>query len=394
MLTSAAFHYGTNPPFSHQYVTSNHTAAEFGAPVSYPSGFHTYSVEWNASSLRFFVNDVNWYTVYNSDVGNFLSHQTAGMATILNTAVGGDFFPASGQPDATSVWPQQFKIDYVRVYDRDDSPVKFVNGNFEVNNGSLAQWSVFGNRVNTNNVSVHNEAVEGGAASLKLFGQFTGGNNSSGASQGISVSAGDEVHAAASRFIRSADTISGTGNSVQMKIEFFNQFGGKSDSSAEITTGQKTLTIANGSSPNDAWLRQQVSATAPAGAVEARLSLVFLQSGNQGGAVHLDDVSFLDVNTAATCDFNLDGVVDGADLAAWQAGFGTDAGATRAQGDANGDGAVDGADFLAWQQQASVLPSALAATAASAGPIPEPGAIGLAAIACGLTAAQRRSPSF
>src|SRR5690606_17561901 len=47
-------------------------------------------------------------------------------------------------------------------------------------------------------------------------------------------------------------------------------------------------------------------------------------------------------------DINGDGVVNQADLALWQAGFGTAAGATPAQGDADGDGAVDGHDFLRW----------------------------------------------
>jgi hypothetical protein len=48
-------------------------------------------------------------------------------------------------------------------------------------------------------------------------------------------------------------------------------------------------------------------------------------------------------------DFNGDGLVDGADLADWQAGFGIAAGATAPQGDADAD--VDGTDFLRWQQR-------------------------------------------
>ena len=49
-------------------------------------------------------------------------------------------------------------------------------------------------------------------------------------------------------------------------------------------------------------------------------------------------------------DFDEDGEVDAADLAAWQAGFGVAAG-EHWQGDANADGAVAGNDFLIWQRQ-------------------------------------------
>lgn len=51
----------------------------------------------------------------------------------------------------------------------------------------------------------------------------------------------------------------------------------------------------------------------------------------------------------AGADFNGDGSVGGADYLAWQANFGTTAGATRAQGDADGDGAVDADDLAQWE---------------------------------------------
>ena len=37
---------------------------------------------------------------------------------ILNMAIGGNF---PGNPDGTSIFPQEFKIDYVRVYDMGDT---------------------------------------------------------------------------------------------------------------------------------------------------------------------------------------------------------------------------------------------------------------------------------
>lgn len=50
-------------------------------------------------------------------------------------------------------------------------------------------------------------------------------------------------------------------------------------------------------------------------------------------------------------DYNGDGNVNGADLAAWRIGFGAAAGATHAEGDADNDGDVEGRDFLFWQRQ-------------------------------------------
>lgn len=49
-------------------------------------------------------------------------------------------------------------------------------------------------------------------------------------------------------------------------------------------------------------------------------------------------------------DFNEDGFVDGNDLLAWQAGYGTSGSASHMDGDANEDGNVDGTDFLIWQR--------------------------------------------
>jgi hypothetical protein len=83
------------------------------------------------------------------------------------------------------------------------------------------------------------------------------------------------------------------------------------------------------------------------------------------------------LNLAQSADFDADGDVDGVDLATWQSGYGTPAGAMRGQGDADGDGAVAGEDFLRWQRQ--VTPTAGASPAGR--PVPEPAAIALLVIA-------------
>jgi hypothetical protein len=78
-------------------------------------------------------------------------------------------------------------------------------------------------------------------------------------------------------------------------------------------------------------------------------------------------VSTLVLRSAEPGDFNMDGQVNGADLAVWKANIGLASGAFFRQGDADRDGDVDGADFLAWQLAAHA-PSASGAQVA----IPEP----------------------
>lgn len=75
-------------------------------------------------------------------------------------------------------------------------------------------------------------------------------------------------------------------------------------------------------------------------------------------------------------DFNMDGHVDAVDFAAWHDGFGTTAGATRADGDADGDADVDGNDFLLWQQNLNMGTSSIGCQTA----VPEPNTVGLGLI--------------
>jgi beta-glucanase (GH16 family) len=379
-LTSSAFHFRLNG--SHQYVARERTAARFGQAENYHNSFHTYAVEWDATKIRYFVDDVHWYTTHNSGayagtggetVSSFLGAQTAPMQVVLNLAVGGQFLGGDeNQPDGSSVWPQQLLVDYVRVYTRDASPVRLQNGGFEKDSGSLAEWTVFGNRAHTNNVQVHNEAVADGGASAKLYGQFTGSTNTSGISQGISVTAGDQVNASLESFIRSQDSIAGTSNSVQMKVEFYRSFGASRSNSAAFIN-DTVITIANSSSPNDVWRQHELTRTAPAGAVEARLVLAFVQgAANGGGAIHLDKVSFRNANLPDVADADADGDVDGADFLIWQSNVGADDADGPADGDFNFDGAVDQVDLDAWQGQGP--PPGGAASDDAALQAPEPAA--------------------
>ena len=86
---------------------------------------------------------------------------------------------------------------------------------------------------------------------------------------------------------------------------------------------------------------------------------------------------FLLVNSTLVGDFDNDADVDSEDLAAWEAGYGSTAGAGRSDGDADGDFDVDGADFLIWQQQAGTGVASLETNSAT---VPEPTAAALVVV--------------
>jgi hypothetical protein len=219
----------------------------------------------------------------------------------------------------------------------------FDDGGYHQGGGSLDAWRVFGNI--RGNVAASALALQSGDKSLKLSGQFTGSDNVSGVSQGVTVAPGELVQAEASALVRSAESLAGTSNLAQMKIEFYSTYGGAYGSAAFL--GEVKTTLADSSTGNDAWLERRLSGVAPAGTAEARLVLEFTQSANEFGAVHVDDVFFSVPESAPLGDFNGDGVVDQSDLDVWRTDFGS---TSKLDADGNYNGAVDGADYLIWQQ--------------------------------------------
>lgn len=344
-LTSSAFHYGTNPPYRHDFVYHEQQTRAGGQLVNYHDSFHTYAVDWTDDYLRFYVDDVHFYTVHDEDVGDFLSTSTQPMQLVINTAVGGHFLP---NPDGSTEWPQRLEVDWVRVYDPGDEPAarRLANGGFEHGGGTLAGWSVFGDTVNDNpNVLAADEATLEGGAALKLFGTF-GGQNFSGVAQGITVSPGQQVSASLSALVRSADSIAGTDNRATMKIEFYSAFGAKYGGDGML--GEEEIVIADGATPADQWGEHTLTALAPEGAAEARLAIVFHQPGADAGAVHVDGVSFAAIDPAAAAgDFNGDGLIDARDFLVWRDSLGAEAPGHPADGD--GDGRVGAEDYAIWQ---------------------------------------------
>ncbi len=102
--------------------------------------FHTFAVEWEPNVMRFYVDGLLYKTRTPADLPSGTSwvfdHP---FFIILNVAVGGTW---PGNPDATTVFPQQMLVDYVRVYQRSSPsnvPVLFTD---EGTNRALALDSV------------------------------------------------------------------------------------------------------------------------------------------------------------------------------------------------------------------------------------------------------------
>lgn len=316
--TSSAFHFGTNPPYAPQFLYANQSQVQNGTNVNYHSNdFHTYSMEWDPDQIRFFVDDVHHFTVRDSNVDGFLTgtDEFAGggvgeMRLIINTAIGGTFLP---NPDETSVWPQTFEVDYVHAYTKSSSPpvLTLENGGFEEQAGSLAHWSTFG--VGGQNVST----IDGptGGKAMKVFGQFNGNTNYSGVEQGITVIAGNELRATADAFVAANDSLLATENQLELKIDYYNKLYGQFGSSEYISS--ESIILANAGSPTNQWFNDEILATAPEGAVEARVAIVFRQVSNAGGSVYIDNVQLEVVPQFILGDANDDGVFNNLDIASF-----------------------------------------------------------------------------
>lgn len=93
----------------HQYLGSNYTLPS----GTFPNNFHVFAMEWEPDTIKWFVDNVNYYTVKRSDLGSYPWVYDKDFHFILNVAVGGNW---PGPPNGTTVFPQTMKVDYVRVY--------------------------------------------------------------------------------------------------------------------------------------------------------------------------------------------------------------------------------------------------------------------------------------
>ena len=76
-------------------------------------GFHTYKMQWDENQILFFVDDENVYTFAPEEKTTDIWPFDKPFYLILNLAVGGYF---GGFEVDDSIFPQEFIIDYIKVY--------------------------------------------------------------------------------------------------------------------------------------------------------------------------------------------------------------------------------------------------------------------------------------
>ena len=85
------------------------TKSEPTFPIDFSAGFHTFGVEWEPGSVTFYVDGIARHKITDPKISQ------EEMYIIANTAIGG-WWP--GDPDETTSFPGEYKIDYIRAYQR------------------------------------------------------------------------------------------------------------------------------------------------------------------------------------------------------------------------------------------------------------------------------------
>ncbi len=98
------------------YAPGNVTASYTIPTGALSDDYHLYAVEWEAQQIRFYIDSTLYATFAPSNLPSGSPWEfNKPFFVLLNLAVGGDW---PGNPDATTQFPQQMLVDYVRVYQK------------------------------------------------------------------------------------------------------------------------------------------------------------------------------------------------------------------------------------------------------------------------------------
>lgn len=104
------------------WADANNNHAMFGGENQISSGiladnFHVYSIEWTETQIKWFFDGIQFHV---ADITpSHLSEFHNNFFFILNLAVGGNW---PGNPNSSTVFPQTMEVDYVRVYQQNQTP--------------------------------------------------------------------------------------------------------------------------------------------------------------------------------------------------------------------------------------------------------------------------------
>jgi beta-glucanase (GH16 family) len=121
-VVHGTLHYG-NPWPNNSNTTKSFTLSSGG----FNDGYHIYALEWTENDIKWYVDGYLYSTKTRSDLGSSRWPFDQKFHFLFNMAVGGNW---PGNPDGSTVFPQVFEVDYVRVYDLVGAP--YLTGNQKV----------------------------------------------------------------------------------------------------------------------------------------------------------------------------------------------------------------------------------------------------------------------
>ncbi len=176
---------GDNTIYGTIHWENNDEHAQYGGSKSLSSGifadtFHVFSVEWTQQYIRWYLDGTQYHVVDIKPAGLSVFHQD--FFIILNLAVGGNW---PGSPDASTVFPQQYEVDYIRVYQAGVDPeisgddvatVKEKNLSFSVPDDvdRTFNWSVPEGAAITSGQGTHGIMVDWGCGPGPVTCEMTG----------------------------------------------------------------------------------------------------------------------------------------------------------------------------------------------------------------------------
>lgn len=282
--------------------------------------FHVYAVEWTTNQIKWFIDGTQYFSVSPASLPNGSSWVfTQPQFILLNLAVGGNW---PGNPDGSTVFPQRYTIDYVRVYAFSNAPPTtsgtLQNGNFET--GVLAPWIgknfananpsggvivdtnglVWNPAINANNTqNIKNPA--NGKYSCKAYGNFSGGPNAPGFYQDIDALPGSLWTASIKARTQNTDYIR-DGNQAITEVSFFD--------AANVLLAKYASQAFTTNTPINSWITLAVTnriyptvgvtnvLRAPATAIRARLEVTFTQPLFDWGSIYFDDAQLQEIAVA------------------------------------------------------------------------------------------------